>query len=153
MKEKITPLYDELKPTFDRFASNDDNKALLVFTNAWAELSYYSVVEEKYAWSEHDRIVEARGGGYAIMAFDLARSFDEQFCKERHGNLCREGLSVFALNPLINIRDKTGVIPADEQKKKEHTMIHAAQVGSVTGDSKSNETIPNRQPFTPIFVK
>ena len=149
---KTYPLYDQLKPVFERHAEQSKSSTLFVFIDVWSDLSFHAVPNDKYAWSEHDRVVEQRGG-YAIMAFDLARSFDDQFSKEEYGHLRNEGLSLFVTKPLINIQDRSGVIPANQERKARHKIIHGAGIGVATSDSQSNQERPDRQAFTPVIVQ
>lgn len=126
-----SPLYRKIESIF---SSNQEqgHKTLFVFIDAWAELSFIPVSPDKNDWVEHDRIAKLRGGGYAIMAFDLRRPFSEKFPAHRYGQFNegqREGLNYFSNKPLINIPDRNGVtIPAEEERVAAHKLLYGPQL-------------------------
>ena len=126
-EQDVSSLYKKLESSFENFRGQD-NKTMFVFVDSFGEVRCRAVAKGKYNWAEHDRIANERGGGFAIIALDLARPFREQMPPERYGIFKEnsEGLRYFIYKPLIWIPDRQGkIIPAEAEEKAVHRKIHA----------------------------
>lgn len=148
-KPQTSSLYKRLQSTFERFKERGD-KTLFVFVSAWGELDFYGVAPQQYDWAEHDSIAVKRGGGFAIMAFDLRQSFQDQYPASKYGYFddgptSREGLNFFAMKPLINIADRNGVtVPATSERQAVHNILHGEKLSKVW-EHPQPETLPRKK--------
>lgn len=148
-KPQTSSLYKNLQSTFERFKERGD-KTLFVFINAWGELNFHGVPPEKYDWAEHDSAAQKRGGGFAIMAFDLRQSFEDQYPASKYGYfddgpISREGLNYFSIKPLINIADRSGVsVPSTSERQAVHNILHGGKLSKVW-ENPEPENLPRKK--------
>lgn len=114
--QKYSPLVNGIQRQFNHYC-DEGYAALFVCASAWdtPDVSYIAVPEKIWPWAvlDHSDAIQNDATMTPIIAFDLRREFDAQMPE----HLRRiEVFDCFRMNPLINIPDRTGIVPADKQR-------------------------------------
>lgn len=111
-----SPLVSHMRQQFDLYRKQGF-AAMFVCASAWGPpgVSYVGVPSRAWPWGVLDSSDAMRKDVTmtAVIAFDLRREFDAQMPAHMRQI---DVFECFWMNPLINIPDRTGVVPEDRNK-------------------------------------
>lgn len=103
--EYYSPLCKDLQKLTKQY-KDDGYAVLFIYRDCWGAVDCVGAKPGTSPWAVFDEASRKKGGGRLLIAFDLHEAFYRQMPQQFIETL--ETLDIFAVQPLINIRERTG---------------------------------------------
>lgn len=122
---KYSPLVNNIRQQFNYYR-DEGYAAMFVCASPWGSpsVSYVAAPPKVWPWATLDSsdVIQNDATMTSIIAFDLRREFDAQMPEHMRRI---DVFDCFWMRPLINIPDRTGIVPADKQRKFQEEALRS----------------------------